>query len=72
MKRIITLVLTASMLLAGCSLDKKVSGTYSGTGIGRAGEIVVDLTRTDSKITDIKIVKEQESDGLDDAMDLMA
>ncbi len=72
MKRIITLVLTASMLLAGCSLDKKVSGTYSGTGIGRAGEIVVDLTLTDSKITDIKIVKEQESDGLDDAMDLMA
>lgn len=74
MKKIMSLVLavTIALSMAACN-DKssKLDGTFTGTGIGKGGDIVVELTIADKKITGIKVVEDHETEGLADAMEIM-
>lgn len=81
MKRIFSLLLAAVLMLmlvacgggasssaaGGSSFD----GTYTGEGQGHGGKIVLDLTITGGKITDITVKENSETAGIADAMDVM-
>ncbi|WP_312652094.1 flavocytochrome c [Proteiniclasticum sp.] len=76
MKKIISLVIAATLTLSLIACGNKASasvpdGTYQGTGIGKGGDIVVELTMKDSMISDIKVISQDESEGLDKAIDIM-
>lgn len=85
MKKLISIVLALSMVLGitGCSQantqkpsqesaqESSIDGTYEGTGTGRGGNIVVELTIADNKISDIKVKEEHETEGLNEAMSIM-
>lgn len=74
MKKVMSLVLavTIALSMAACN-DKssKLDGTFTGTGTGKGGDIVVELTIADKKITGIKVVEDHETKGLSDAMEIM-
>ena len=61
MKKIICLVTMASLLLAGCSTTNKGAETSQGTGHGYGGEIKVELSTEDGKITNINVVSNHET-----------
>ena len=61
MKKIICLVTMASLLLAGCSTTNKGAKTSQGTGQGYGGEIKVELSTEDGKITNINVVSNHET-----------
>ena len=61
MKKIICLVTMASLLLAGCSTTNKGAKTSQGTGHGYGGEIKVELSTEDGKITNINVVSNHET-----------
>ncbi len=85
MKRILSVLLVLMLLLGitGCgqaqapdSTNKqpqevKLDGTYEGAGIGRGGNIVVELTISDNKISGIDVKEHHESEGLSEAMNIM-
>ncbi len=84
MKRILSVLLVLILILGmtGCgqaqtpeSTDEQTSevkdGTYEGTGVGRGGNIVVELTISNGKISDINVKEHHETSGLSDAMDIM-
>ena len=51
----------ASLLLAGCSTTNKGAKTSQGTGHGYGGEIKVELSTEDGKITNINVVSNHET-----------
>ena len=61
MKKIICLVTMASLLLAGCSTTNEGAKTSQGIGHGYGGEIKVELSTEDGKITDINVVSNHET-----------
>ena len=61
MKKIICLVTMVSLLLAGCSTTNKGAKTSQGTGHGYGGEIKVELSTEDGKITNINVVSNHET-----------
>lgn len=61
MKKIICLVTMASLLLAGCSTTSQGAKTSQGTGHGYGGEIKVELSTEDGKITGINVVSNHET-----------
>ncbi|SCJ32737.1 Fumarate reductase flavoprotein subunit precursor [uncultured Clostridium sp.] len=61
MKKIICLVTMASLLLAGCSTTNEGAKTSQGTGHGYGGEIKVELSTEDGKITGINVVSNHET-----------
>lgn len=85
MKRILSVLLVLMLILGitGCgqaqtpdSTNKQpqevnLDGTYEGAGIGRGGNIVVELTISDNKISGIDVKEHHESEGLSEAMNIM-
>lgn len=86
MKRILSILLALTLILGmtGCSQvqtpkaeqeqskEVKLDGTYEGTGIGRGGNIVVELTISNNKISGVDVKEHHESEGLSEAMNIMA
>lgn len=73
-KRMVAFLLVAMMVftMAGCSQKAGSKpgikdGTYTGEGEGKGGKIVVDVSIKDARITNIKIVKQHETQGLSQA-----
>ena len=73
MKKLLCLLL-AILLVTGCSSpsgekepEGGTSGTFTGVAGGMNGEVKVDVTFTDSKITDVKIGSNSETPGVSDA-----
>lgn len=72
MKKIMALVLIASMLITGCSNSsqknnndsKYIAGTYTGTSQGFGGDINVKVTLSKDKITDVEVVSHGETEGI--------
>lgn len=71
MKKLLKAILVASMVFAtaACSNGSKDSstfkaGTYTGSAQGFAGEITVEVTLSDSEITDVKATCDSETDGI--------
>lgn len=82
MKRFLSILLALLLILGmtGCGQaqtpdvqpkEVKLDGTYEGTGIGRGGNIIVDLTISNNKISGINVKEHHESEGLSDAMNIM-
>lgn len=85
MKRILSILLVLILILGmtGCGQaqtpeatngqpqEVKLDGTYEGTGIGRGGNIVVELTISNNKISGIDVKEHHESEGLSEAMNIM-
>lgn len=85
MKRILSILLVLLLVLGmtGCGQaqtqeptnnqpeEVKLDGTYEGLGTGRGGNIAVELTITDNKISGINVKEHHESEGLSDAMNIM-
>lgn len=61
MKRIIALLSVCALMLTGFAMADGVSGEFTGTVQGFAGEVKVTLTLTDGKITDAVIEGAQET-----------
>ena len=73
LKRIISLVLCCLLVvsLSACSNDSATNsytaGTYTGTSAnGRNGEVVVEVTVSDSTIESVNVIKHQETEGIAD------
>ncbi len=77
MRKILSLVMaiTLTVGLAACG-EKAVTtapdGTYQGTGVGKGGEIIVEMEISDNTIKDIQVLKQDESEGLDVALDMLS
>lgn len=85
MKKIISILLVLMLILGmtGCGQtpaptpapeqqkEVKLDGTYEGTGTGRGGNIVLELTIADNKISDINVKEHHESEGISEAMNIM-
>ncbi len=85
MKRFLSILLILALVLgmAGCSTNKpqkqeqnkpeevKLNGTYEGNGIGRGGNIVVELTIANNKISAVKVKEHHETEGLAEAMNII-
>lgn len=77
MKRIASLLLVLMLVLGitGCgqaqTKEAKLDGTYEGTGVGKGGNIVVELTIKNNKISDIAVKEEHETEGLSDAINII-
>ena len=60
----------AVVALVGCSSStasaKFKAGTYTGKGAGHNGDVVVEVTVSDSAITKVEIKEHQETDGISD------
>lgn len=78
MKRValllLVLVLVTGMIGCGPAETQKVNldGTYEGIGAGKGGNIVVDLTISDNKISKIEVKESHETEGNAEAMNIMA
>lgn len=77
MKKITSLILVAAMALGmtGCGQAKtqvNLDGTYEGTGVGKGGNIVVELTIEKNKISNIEVKEEHETEGLSEAMNIIS
>lgn len=65
---IAALALTMAMALTACG-GSKVSytdGTYTGTGTGIGGEVKVEVTVADSKISKVEVLEHSETEGISD------
>ena len=76
MKKILSLVITTAMLLSFTACGEKSpdgipDGTYEGTGIGKGGDIVVELEITDNTLKSIHVLQQDESEGLDEAINIL-
>jgi len=76
MKKILSLVMTITLAFGLAACGEKTSaaipdGTYEGTGIGKGGDIVVELIISNNTIEDIHVLKQDESQGLDKALDII-
>lgn len=77
MKKIISMILVLALVMGmvGCSQETnknvKLDGTYEGIGSGKGGNIVVDLTIADNKISKIEVKEQHETEGLSEAMNIM-
>lgn len=62
MKKLL-LELGVLFILVGCTSGPKVynDGTYSGTGVGKKGDVVVSVTFKNDKITAIEITAQEET-----------
>ena len=49
-----------------------ISGTYSGRGDGKGGEIVVEVTLADGSLSAIQVTEHHETEGIAEAMDILA
>lgn len=77
MKKITSLILAAALTLGmtGCGQAKtqvNLDGTYEGTGVGKGGNIVVELTIDKNKISNIEVKEEHETEGLSEAMNIIS
>lgn len=76
MKRIGTLVLTVLMMLslAVCSAETEgiADGVYPGVGSGKGGDIAVEVTIADGKLSAIEVKDHHETEGIADAMDMLS
>ena len=65
LKKMLALMLALCML-AGCAFAESTyqSGTYEATEAGFGGDVTVEMTFNESRITDVKIVGESETDGV--------
>ncbi len=72
MKRSIVSIALATLLLTGCSSSsgtttaKYKAGTYSGTGAGKNGDVVVEVVVSDSAITSVTVKEHSETSGIAD------
>ena len=78
LKRIVVLFLSVLLAvgLTGCTAAPSnnpkgtdagyTSGTYTGTGAGRNGELKVEVTFTDKEITKIEVIEHSETEGISD------
>lgn len=76
MKKILSLVIATAMLLSFTACGEKTpdgipDGTYEGTGIGKGGDIVVELEITDNTLKSIHVLQQDESEGLDEAINIL-
>ena len=76
MKKILSLVIATAMLLSITACGEKTpdgipDGTYEGTGIGKGGDIVVELEITDNTLKSIHVLQQDESEGLDEAINIL-
>ena len=76
MKKIVAMILLLSVTLtaAACGEASKKNipdGTYEGVGNGRGGEIKVSLTVKENQVEEITVLEEQESEGLDEAINIL-
>ena len=82
MKRLLVCLLGGILCLTGCTQNNTAStetkssgftaGTYTGTGTGFHGDVVVDVTVDDTKITDIQVTEQKETLGIGQGMDTTA
>lgn len=60
----------AVLALAGCSGNSSSAaykaGTYTGTGAGHNGDVVVEVTVSDTAITAVNVIEHQETAGISD------
>ena len=73
MKRTFVTIALSALLLAGCSssnsaggASKYKAGTYTGTGVGKNGDVVVEVVVSDSAITSVTVTEHSETDGVAD------
>lgn len=59
--RVIAATLLAATLLVGCGSKGFKDGTYEGTAKGLKGDVKVEVTVADSKISDVKVVEQNET-----------
>lgn len=76
MKKTVSMIMAAVLMLglAACGEKAQTSipdGTYEGIGVGKGGELKVELIMKDNEIADIKVLEQHESEGLDQAMEIM-
>jgi len=85
MKKLTSLILVLALVIGitGCGQSSSqevkqeapkevnLDGTYEGTGIGKGGNIVVELTISSNKISDIKVKEESETEGLSEAINII-
>ncbi|WP_313756167.1 flavocytochrome c [Tissierella sp.] len=83
MKKFLVFLLVATMVigLVGCNKSEKVNngntatsikdGVYEGVGTGKGGEIKVEVTIADDRITVIKVLSHNETPGFDTAMETL-
>lgn len=78
MKKVLIILLAMIMAVGvvGCGNGGKVDtlikdGTYKGEGTGKGGDISLELTIKDNTITAIKVLKQSETPGFDNAMDTL-
>lgn len=82
MKRLFIFLLAVIMLISAVGCSKEVTtagsganaiknGTYKGTGGGKGGEISVEVTIEDDMIKAIKVLNQNETAGLDSAIDIL-
>jgi len=77
MKRITALLLSTALLLAGCGSSSSAAvestasstgtlpaGTYTGSAPGRNGTVTVEVTLSDSAITDVKVTDSKETENI--------
>lgn len=82
MKRLFVCLLGGILCLTGCAKNDTAStetkssgftaGTYTGKGTGFHGDVIVDVTVDDTKITDIQVTEQQETLGIGQGMDTTA
>lgn len=66
MKKLVSLILTLCIAFSLASANALDAGTYTATGKGNNGDVTVEVTLSDSAITDVKIVAHAETAGLAD------
>ena len=71
MKNFKALIASAAVIaLAGCSSSSPAAfkaGTYTGTAEGHNGDVTVEVTVSDTAITDVKITSQGETAGIADS-----
>ena len=66
-KKLAVILGTALLLFTSCSKKQELSlsdGTFTGRGAGRNGPIVVEVTVKDGKVSDAKIIEQQETEDI--------
>lgn len=67
MKKLISLVVVLTVLLAACGSSKYNDGTYTGVGQGHGGDVTVSVVISKDKITTIEVVSHNETPGISSA-----
>ena len=66
-KKLIIILGSSLLLLASCSKKQELilsDGTFTGRGAGRNGPIIVEVTVKDGKVSDAKIIEQQETEDI--------